>query len=571
MFTHPINLMLSSLSNTVEKVLETEFGITDISVSWERPQEAENGDFATPVALQISKQAGKNPKEIAEAIVGVLSAEDSVERVEVAGPGYVNVFLTADTLITSLAQTREACTAKVKRENEAPVIVEYSQPNIAKPLGVHHILSTVIGQSIANLHTHLGFNTVSINHLGDWGTQFGKLAVALEKWGEKPVAECSLDDLLVLYVKFHEEVEKDDTLEDTARETFKKLEQGDEDLRAFWQSVVDITMKEMEKIYSRLHISFDHTHGESFYEDKMQAVIDEGKEKNVFVEGENGALIVEFSEESNMPPAIVVKADGATIYLTRDLATILYRIVTYTPQAILYVVDVAQSLYFKQLFATVEKLGWDLPHLEHAVFGRMSFADKSMSTRKGNILKLEEVLDEAEKRAADVIASHGDKIQTDDAKALATIMGQGALVYGVLSQNRKMDMIFDWDRALSFDGNSAPYLQYTHARARSVVAKAGGAQGPKGIDSLTTKERGLLNMLLRFDGVLEESRKAYMPHILANYLFDLCQSFNTFYNDEPILKADEPTRSFRVSLTDLTADVLKTGAGLLTISVPDRM
>lgn len=562
--------MFSTLTEAAKTVLAEKFSAKDISVSWERPQDASHGDIATPVAMQVGKKAGVNPRDVAEALVRALSGHDDIEKVEIAGPGFVNIWLTPDALVSALGETRKACAAKVKN-GEPPVIVEYSQPNIAKPLGVHHILSTVIGQSVANIYRHQGFDTISINHLGDWGTQFGKLAVALEQWGEKSIDECSLDDLLSLYVKFHEEVENDSSLEDRGREAFRKLEEGDADLRAFWQSVVDITMKEMESLYERLHVSFDHTHGESFYEDKMQKIIDEGKEKGVFVEGEQGALIVEFSEESNLPPAIVVKADGATIYLTRDLATIDYRLSTWNPQSILYVVDVAQSLYFRQLFATVEKLGWNLPHLEHVVFGRMRFADKSMSTRKGNILKLEDVLDEAENRASKVIEEHGDKIQTDDPKHLATMMGQGAVVYGVLSQNRKMDMVFDWEKALSFEGNSAPYLQYTHARARSVVEKAGDVSDEKSIDTLSEKERQLLNTLLQFDRVLEEARKNAMPHVLANYLYALCQDYNSFYNDEPILKAEEPVRSFRVHLTELTATVLKSGAELLTISVPDRM
>ena len=572
-FVHKLDFytMFSTLSDSAQSALAETFGVVDVEVKWERPQDPSHGDAATPVALQCAKKSGKSPREIADRLVEVLSAESDIEKAEVAGPGYVNIWLTTDALIRTLGTVRSACTAKVKRENEAPVIIEYSQPNIAKPLGVHHILSTVIGQSLANVSRHLGYNTVTINHLGDWGTQFGKLAVALEKWGEKPVDVCTLDDLLELYVRFHKEVENDPTLEDAGREAFRKLEEGDPDLRKFWQSVVDITMQEMQTLYDRLHITFDYTQGESFYEDKMQPVINEGKEKGVFIEGEGGALIVEFSEESNMPPAIVVKADGATIYLTRDLATILYRVSTIKPQAISYVVDVAQSLHFKQLFATVEKLGWDLPRLEHVVFGRMSFADKSMSTRKGNILKLQDVLDEAHKRALIVINEHGEKIQTDDVDQLAEIMGQGAVVYGVLSQNRKMDMIFDWDKALSFDGNSAPYLQYTHARAKSIVEKAGGLEGIESIDSLSTKERLVLNTLLQFSGVLHDMQRSSMPHILANYLYELCRDYNSFYNEDPILKADEPARSFRVHLTNLTADVLKTGADILTISVPDRM
>ena len=572
-FCSPIHftLVFSSLSTAAKNILQEKFSLSDAEVLWERPQDASHGDIATPIALQVAKKVGQSPRDVAQGVAEALLSEDSVERVEVAGPGYINVWLTPDALIRSLDTVRTACVAKVKQKTDEPVIIEYSQPNIAKPLGIHHILSTVIGQSLTNVHRHLGYNTVSINHVGDWGTQFGKLAVALEKWGEKPVDDCTLDDLLALYVRFHQEVENDETLEDAGRDAFRKLEEGDKDLRKFWQSVVDITMHEMQSLYDRLHVSFDYTHGESFYEDKMQAVIEEGKQKGVFVEGEGGALIVEFPEESNLPPAIVVKADGATIYLTRDLATILYRISTIHPQAISYVVDVAQSLHFKQLFAAVEQLGWNLPHLEHIVFGRMRFADKSMSTRKGNILKLQDVLDEAHKRAEEVIEKHGDKIQAEDVDTLAEMMGQGAVVYGVLSQNRKMDMVFDWDKALSFDGNSAPYLQYTHARARSVVAKAGEVGEMQNIESLTVKERLMLNTLMQFESVLEEMRQSAMPHILANYLYELCRDYNSFYNEDPIVKASEPERTFRVHLTTITADVIKTGAEILTLSVPDRM
>lgn len=272
-----------------------------------------------------------------------------------------------------------------------------------------------------------------------------------------------------------------------------------------------------------------------------------------------------------MPPYLVRKGDGATLYSTRDIAQMQYRLDELKPQEILIVTDIAQKLHFEQLDATCQQLGWDVSGFTNVLVGRMRYADKSMSTRKGNVLKLEEVLAEAVKKAEEKIAEHGDQIQSDDPDALATMMGIGAVSYGIVSQNRKQDIVFDWDKMLSFEGNSAPYIQYTHARARSVVAKAGETGEPKSIDSLTKKERGLLNTLLKFDGVLNEAKEARMPHILANYLFELCQSFNTFYNDESILKADEPVRNLRVYITDLTADVLKVGAGLLTISVPDRM
>lgn len=564
-------MIQDSLTESAKKVLSTSFGVTDAEIRWEFPREGGFGDLASSVALAVAKNAGTSPRNIAEAIVKDIASVAGVAKAEVAGAGYVNVWLTPDALIERLSETRIACTPALKRKGKRPVIVEYSQPNIAKPLGVHHLLSTMIGQSLSNIYRHQGYDTISINHLGDWGTQFGKLAVGLKKWGTKPVRECTLDDLLDVYVKFHEESEKDPSLEDEARETFRKIEAGDKELRAFWNDVVEITMGEINLLYKRLHVSFDHVHGESFYEDKMKPIIDEGKKKNVFVEGKEGALIVDFGEGSKLPPAIVMKGDGATIYMTRDLATVAYRVKTWHPEAILYVVDVAQQLYFEQLFATVAKLGWDLPHLEHVIVGRMRFQNKSMSTRKGNILRLGEFLDEAVTRASAVIEEHGESIQTDDPAGLAEMMGVGAVVYGIVSQNRRMDMVFDLEKFLSFEGNSAPYLQYTHARAKSVLEKGGDIGSVSDVADLTDGERALINMLLKFSNALEEARSSHMPHTLANFLFSLCQQFNAFYNTEPILKAPEPKKALRLRLTELTATVLKTGASLLTLSVPDRM
>lgn len=565
--------MFSSLSNTVQTILSQQFAICDVTVPWERPQGSEYGDIATPIALQIAKKANKSPKDIANTLVQFLLQEETVERAEVAGPGYVNIWLTASALIEALGSVRSACTAKVHNGKDAPVIVEYSQPNIAKPLGAHHLLTTLIGQSIANIYEHLGYNVMKWNYMGDWGTQFGKLAVAVEQWGDiAKISLYSVDDLLSYYVKFHEEVENDPTLEDRAREAFKALEDGDSEIRKFWETVVGTTKSALATLYAQLNVSFDTDISESFYQDKMQSILQEGKKKNVFVEGEGGSLIVRFPDDSNLPPYLVQKADGATLYATRDIAQMRYRIDQYHPQEILIVTDIAQKLHFEQLEATCEQLEWTLPVFENVVSGRMRFADKSMSTRKGNVLKLEEVLQEAVIRAEQKIIEHGDAIQADDTQALAKMLGVGALAYGILSQNRKQDIIFDWEKMLSFEGNSAPYLQYTHARARSIVSKAGTATSmPDGIESFTEKERQLLNTLLQFGQALEDARMNHMPHTLANYLYALCKDYNAFYNDDTILQAKEPTRTFRIHLTNLTADVLKTGAALLTISVPDRM
>ncbi|MDD5026342.1 MAG: arginine--tRNA ligase [Candidatus Peribacteraceae bacterium] len=532
------------------------------------------GDCSTSIALQIAKKLNLKPTEIAKKLAEQLRGLPGVERIEVAGVGYVNIWLTPEALLTELRITEKACVPEPVRKKEGPVIIDYSQPNIAKPLGVHHILSTVIGQCLCNLHRHLGYTVVGWNYIGDWGTQFGKLAMAWEKWGKsKPVERYTLDELLELYVRFHAEVEKNPALEDEARAAFLKLEQGDRHLRLFWEGVRSVTKTSLATIYERLHVHFDTDIGESFYEDKMQPILEEGKKKHVFVKGEGGALVVLFEEEEKLPPFLVQKADGATLYATRDLAQIRYRVDTFHPQAILYVVDVAQQLYFQQLFAAVKRLDWKLPQLEHVVFGRMRFAEKSMSTRKGTVLKLEHVLDEAVERAKEVIAEHRDSIQTDDEGALEEMMGTGALVYGILSQNRRMDLIFDWRKVLALEGNSAPYLQYTHARARSVLRKANTKVDalPKDAKAFTASERVLVGVLLGFPEVLQEACAHRMPHILANYLYRLCQAFNAFYNVEPILKASEPLRSLRLSLTSLVATVLKTGAELLTLRVPERM
>jgi len=563
--------MFLSLSKQVQKVLKDQYDLDGISVSWQRPQESSHGDSATAVALQIAKKVGKKPQEIAQTLVDALQELDTVERCKVAGPGYVNVWLTPTALLEELGKTRKACTPRVKRKDEAPVVVEYSQPNIAKPLGIHHVMSTVIGQAIANLYDYQGYNVIKVNYIGDWGTQFGKLFIAFDKWATKPVEECTVEDLLDMYVKFHNEAEKDSSLEDEARAAFARLEKGDDAMRTFRLAVVDISMKSLLKMYERLHITIEHQHGESRYEDLMKPVIELGKEKGVFTEGREGALIAEFPEDSHMPPAIVLKGDGATIYHTRDLAAIRNRTDQWHPQAVYHVVDVAQQLYFQQLIAMGNMLWDDLPTWEHIIFGRMRFADKNMSTRKGNMLRLEHVLDEAVERAQKIIDDHGDSIQTDDKEGLAEMMGVGSVAYGTLSQNRKMDMIFDWDKMLSFDGNSAPYVQYTHARAKSVLRKGGDFSEPTGITEFAEKERSLLNTLLQFERVLDEACTSQMPHVLCNYLFSLCQEYNSFYSDIPILKAEEPQRSLRLSLTSLTATVLKAGAEILTLRVPEKM
>lgn len=565
--------MVEHLTHAAQAALKKQFK-GEYTIEWRYTQNPAWGDISTHAALKIAQDVKSSPLDVAQIIQQALQGLSGVEQVELAGSGYVNVRLTPEELVKGLIETRTACTANVRRKKEAPIIVEYSQPNIAKPLGAHHLLTTLIGQAIANLYRHRGFNVICWNYMGDWGTQFGKLAVAVDRWGDsRPASEYSVDELLELYVRFHRESENDPTLEEQGREMFRLLEAGDKRIRSFWEMIVATTKDELKEVYKRMHVSFDTDKSESFYEDKMAAMLKEGVDKNIFVKGEEGALIVEFDPTQKLPPYLVQKSDGATLYSTRDIAQMRYRIDTYHPQMILIVTDVAQKLHFEQLESTCRKLGWDLPRFENVLSGRMRFSDASMSTRKGNVLKLKEVLEETVERARAMIREHRETIQTDDQEKLAETIGIGAVAYGILSQNRKQDVVFDWKTFLSFEGNSAPYLQYTHARSRSVLRKANQkdpATFPT-VERLGASERKLIGTLLQFSLVLDEACATHMPHKLAHYLYTLCQDYNAFYNTEPILQAPEPFRTLRLGLTACAAEVLKTGAELLTLRVPDRM
>lgn len=566
--------MFDALSAEAKRIVRAMTG-EDVAVAWQFPREEDRGDLATSLPFSLGKKLKKPPMDMAKELAQGLAGIAGVARAEAVPPGYVNVWLTPDALLAALSAAEKGVTPTPTRKKESPVIIDFCGPNIAKPLGAHHLGSHIIGQAVINLYRHTGANVIGWSYPGDWGTQFGKLAVAFRLWGgSKHPKDCSVEELLALYVRFHEEAEKNPALEDEARAAFKNIEDGDPELRAFWADVVAVSRAALVGLYERLHLVVDVETGESFYEDKMKPILEEGVKKGVFRKGEGGALIVPFPEGSDLPPLLMQKSDGSTLYATRDLAMIRYRIDTYHPSALYYVVDVAQGMHFKQLFATCRLLGWDMPEVEHSVFGRMRFQGASMSTRKGTSIRMEQLLDEAVKRADDIIREHGDTIQTDDPQALAEMMGIGAVAYGILSQNRKMDIVFNWDKMLSFDGNAAPYLQYTHARARSVLRKAAEekGKGEKGTpDALTGRERLVLRTLLLFPSILAEARDTRMPHKLTNYLYQLSQDFNAFYNTEPILKAEEPQRSLRLRLTEAVAAVLKTGAGILTIRVPDRM
>ena len=592
----------------------------------EYPKDESHGDYAVNIAMQVANKLKVNPRDVADELIKAIEKPDYIDKMEIAGPGFINFYLSEDALeqnINKILKEKDDY-GESRVGNKKTVIVEYSQPNIAKPLGVHHLLSTIIGQSIYELYKNRGYTTISINHIGDWGTQFGKLIYAYRQWGDKETVEKDpIPELLKLYVKFHDEAENNEDLDQHGRDEFKKLEDGDEENKKLWKWVCDVSMKDIQTTYDKLGtIHFDYTQGESFYEDKMPAVMKEGVEKKVFVEGEKGAIIVEFEDE-NMTPLVIQKSDGATLYSTRDLATFKYRLEKWDPAIMFYVVDVAQSLYFKQLFQTAKRLDWDSEKGKHIVFGRMQLPEGGMSTRKGNVILLNEVLDEAVKRAEQIIDEKNPELENK--KEAARIIGISAVKYNVLSQNRTNDMTFEWDKILSFEGNSSPYLQYTYARAMSITRKAIAlkeaglldAKAPKGKEekpatakrsrkpvtepkkeqfslfeaiehldnggdlsrdvipdpkNVEEKEESLLRALSKYSEAIAATAEEKKPNLLANYLYDLTQKFNSFYNSVPVIKADKEEKfDHRLNIVKATAQVLKNGLELLQVEVLEEM
>jgi len=571
---HDDTLLISKLKTLVEKAVSKEFEVKSKDILIEYPNDQANGDYACNIALRLGKQLGKNPRDVALSIVGNFPKNDLVDKTLVAGPGFINMFVSGQRLDEELddvlAQKDGYGALQIGRGKT--YIFEYSSPNIAKPLGVHHILSTIIGQSLYDIYSKIGFKTISINHIGDWGTQFGKVIYAYKKWGdEKKIEKDPIPELLKLYVRFHDESEKDPSLEDEARAEFKNFEKGDKENRKLWKWFVDESMKAIEKTYTKLgRMHFDHIQGESFYEDKMESILKEGKKKNIFVEGEEGAFIIEY-DDPNMPPLVIQKKDGATLYSTRDMATLKYRLDTWKPDKVIYVVDIAQTLYFKQLFDTAKRFDWYEGQGFHAWFGRMRMKEGKMSTRKGSVVLLDEVLDEAVSRASKIIEEKSPHLKNKD--EVARVVGIGSIKYNILSQNRTTDIVFDWDRMLSFDGNSAPYIQYTYARAKSILRKIGEiSDTAKDKENTKQKIHSLTRLFPKFKEQLLISAEDYKPNILCNYLYDLAQTFNSFYNSVPVLRAEKKIdREIRLKIVAAASQILKNGLALLGVEVVEEM
>jgi arginyl-tRNA synthetase len=552
-----------------------------------RLPDSQRADLQTNAAMQLAKPLKRPPTEIAEVIIHGLGGHASTfgQRIEdsddvdligditLSGPGFVNIILKTSWLAAHVADG-----LKLRSIGKGQtVVIDYSSPNVAKPMHIAHIRSTIIGDATKRVLRALGYQVVADNHLGDWGTQFGKLIVAYNKWLDAEAFKNDpVEELLRLYVKYTEEEEKDPALLELARAELVKLQQGDQQNVALWKKFIEVSMVEFDGIYRRLGVSFDVTLGESFYNPRLAATVDLLKRQGIAEQSE-GAMVVFFTKErdgEDMPPFLVLKGDGGFNYGTTDVAGVLYRVETWSPSRIIIVTDERQQLHFRQLFATARRLGVKCS-LEHIWFGLMRLPEGTISTRKGKgLIYLDDLLDEAERRALEVASEASPDLPEDERKAIARAVGIGAVKYNDLSKDRQTTVTFTWDKALSLSGNSGPYLQYAYARIRSILRKAvaeGGAAPAPMSHELSDVERTLVLKLLGYSEVVEQVAKTVRPHILCDYLYDLAGAFSTFYADHQVLKAETTVRAGRLALCNQVAETLKSGLELLGIDTLDRM
>ena len=535
------------------------------------PPDPAMGDYAFPV-FRLAKALRMAPPKIALALADAWHADD-VARAEALN-GYLNFFLNRVNFAKDALNTVLSAGEKYGASDMGAgktVCLDYSSINIAKRFHIGHLSTTMIGHSLKRIYQFLGYTTVGINHLGDWGTQFGKLICAYKKWGSKDdVEKNGVNELVRLYVKFHEEAEKDPSLEDEGRAWSEKIEQGDEDARGLWNWFKELTLKDTARVYDLLGVSFDSYAGESFYIDKMGRVIDELKEKGLLTISE-GASVVDLSED-NMPPCLILRSDGASLYHTRDLAAAIYRQDTYHFDKCLYVVAYQQDLHFRQLFRVLEKMGYSwAKNCVHVAFGMISYEGQALATRKGHVVYLEDLLNQAQQKALDIINEKSPNLE--DKETVARQVGIGAVVYADLSNNRIKDIDFHWDRALNFDGETGPYVQYTHARCCSVLRKAAdiALPDPDYAALADDESQALLRLLGRFPDVIKEAADKYEPSMITRAVTDIAQAYNKFYYEHRILDDAPATASARVALTRAVKNVIKTGLWLIGIESPERM
>ncbi|CAK7065287.1 arginine--tRNA ligase [Tissierella sp. P1] len=544
----------------------------EISSLIEVPPSYDMGDYAFPV-FRLAKAFRKAPPAIAEELASKFGENECFEKIENKGP-YLNFFINKGKLTEiTLNEIKEKGIRYGSSDigNGKTVIVEYSSPNIAKPFHIGHIRTTVIGNALYKIYTFLGFDTVAINHLGDYGTQFGMLISAYKKWGDKEVIEADpINELLKLYVRFNAEAEEHEELRDEARYWFKELENGNEEALGLWEWIREISLKEFNKVYDMLNIKFDSYAGESFYSDKMPAVIEELREKNLMKESQ-GAYLVDL-EEYGMPPALIMKSDGSTLYTTRDIAAAFYRKKTYDFYKNIYVVASQQNLHFKAWMKVIELMGYDWANdCIHIPFGMVSLEDGTLSTRKGRVVFLEDVLNTAVKNTLDIINERNPKLENKE--DVAKQVGIGAVIFQELFNQRIKDYVFSWDRTLSFEGETGPYVQYTHARINSLLERGEFNIGDNVNYSLlnTEEEINITRFLYDFPKVVLDAMEKNEPYFITRHIVEIAKAYNKFYNSCPIITDDIELKKARLMLSFTAKTVLKTGLDLLGIEAPERM
>lgn len=547
-----------------------------VEVAVTTPPPGVDADLAVP-CFPLAAKLRKRPEDIARQLADHMPPLSLLQQPRADG-GYLNFPVNraayAKAVMEDLGRLGDGY-GRSEDGQRRRVVIDFSSPNVARPMSVGHLRSTIIGHALHRLYAFSGTAPVGVNHFADWGTQFGTLLYGMTHWLDREAyAREPIRELLRLYVKFEEEAERHPELRDRAREWALRLEQGAPEARTMWEEIVRYSLAEFNKIYEILEVQFDSWRGESAYVEDSQAIIDEALRKGVAVE-DQGALIVPLHDTGIKTPLILRSSDGRTLYSTRDLAAAAYRLRTYHPAQLIYVVGADQQLHFRQLFAALQKLGYGGVSYVHVEFGLITLPEGRMSTRKGRVVFLEDLLAEAIARARDIVKEKNPELPEAERDDVARIVGVGAVKYADLSQSRVKNIVFDWDRILSLDGDSAPYLQYTYVRARGIMRKGSEGHPAGGIDMRATEtkeEWALIKHLSRFPDAVREAARTYYPHIVANYLYQLAQIFHAFYHEVPVLQAeDEALRDSRMELVRATATVMRTGLGLLGIRVPERM
>ena len=541
----------------------------------EMPSDNKMGDYAFP-CFRLAKTMKKSPQIIANELKDGISLGNEFEKVEVIN-GYINFFVNNKKLVENVLEEVEE-----KRENYGSseigegknIVIDYSSPNIAKPFHIGHLRTTILGNSLYKMYKFLNYNCVGINHLGDWGTQFAKLIEGYKRWGtEYDIESNPIEELTKIYIRINDLCKEDESVLEQCRDNFKKLEDGDEYCVKIWQKFRELSLKEFQRIYDLLDIQFDSWNGEAFYTDKMQEVKDILEKNNKLVESE-GARVVELSKE-DMPPCIIEKSNGSTTYATRDLAAILYRARTYNFDKALYVTSYEQILHFKQVFETAKYLDLDEKYtngLVHVPYGMVMLKTGKMSTRDGNVVKIEDLLKEAIAKVKIIIENKNPELENKE--DIATKVGIGAVIFNDLYNSRIKDEIFDWDIMLNFNGETGPYMQYIYVRTKSVLEKAGYIPKLKDVnlDKLLDEDSvKVIKLLYQFNDKIMQAIEKYEPYIVARYLIEVAKTYSSFYNNNKIICDDKEVQDARIYLTYATGIVLKTGAALLGIKMPDKM